>query len=237
MSHSVRSHLRLDIEAYDGSIRRFIPGYEEMLAAAADAVASTLPGHVLDLGAGTGALSAEVLERTASPGGSGGAATPTVVELIDIDAEMLGQSQLRLRDFGARAKHTLLSFDEQLPACDAAMASLSLHHIPTLEAKGDLFRRVHDALSAGGVFVNADITMPTTTEERRATYEEWAEHLVANGIRRADAFAHFAAWADQDRYFPLEDELTAIRSAGFRAECVWRQGVSTVVTAYSQMTP
>ena len=43
MSHSVRSHLRLEIAEYDATIRRFIPGYEEMIAVAAEAVASVEP--------------------------------------------------------------------------------------------------------------------------------------------------------------------------------------------------
>ena len=56
MSHSVRSHLRLEIDTYDETIRRFIPGYEEGLIRAARVVAGVSPALVLDLGAGTGAL-------------------------------------------------------------------------------------------------------------------------------------------------------------------------------------
>ena len=52
MSHSVRSHLRIEIGAYDTAIRTFLPGYDEMLALVARTVAETGPGHVLDLGAG-----------------------------------------------------------------------------------------------------------------------------------------------------------------------------------------
>ena len=50
MSHSVRRHLRVEIEAYDKMIRAFIPAYEEMLARTADAVAETKPKKVIDLG-------------------------------------------------------------------------------------------------------------------------------------------------------------------------------------------
>ena len=63
MSHSVRRHLRLEIEAYDKTIRSFIPAYEEMLTRAADAIAETKPKKVIDLGAGTGALAQTVLQR------------------------------------------------------------------------------------------------------------------------------------------------------------------------------
>lgn len=92
MSHSVRKHLRLDLEAYDATIRRFIPSYEEMIATAVDAAAAHSPAHVLDLGAGTGAMAAAMLERSDN----------ALVELIDIDDEMLTRARIRLADFGDR---------------------------------------------------------------------------------------------------------------------------------------
>ena len=63
MSHSARKHLRVAIDSYDESIRRFIPGYETLLAEASAAAAAVSPAHVLDLGAGTGGLSEALLER------------------------------------------------------------------------------------------------------------------------------------------------------------------------------
>jgi len=67
MSHSVESHLRLDIAEYDQLIRRFIPGYDEMLRELADYLAFYLVDQerpqVLDLGTGTGSLAALVLKR------------------------------------------------------------------------------------------------------------------------------------------------------------------------------
>ena len=63
MSHSVRSHLRLEIDAYDDIIRKFIPGYEEGLTRAAKEIAGARPTLVLDLGAGTGALAEAMLEH------------------------------------------------------------------------------------------------------------------------------------------------------------------------------
>ena len=43
MSHSVRRHLRLEIDAYDDTIRKFIPGYEEGLTRAANEIAGGPP--------------------------------------------------------------------------------------------------------------------------------------------------------------------------------------------------
>ena len=47
MSHSVRNHLRLEIDSYDETIRQFIPGYEEGLTWAAREIAGIRPTLVL----------------------------------------------------------------------------------------------------------------------------------------------------------------------------------------------
>ena len=63
MAHSVKRHLEVDAGAYDVEIRRFIPYYDDMLATGVELLAALAPpdAHVLDLGGGTGALSAAVL--------------------------------------------------------------------------------------------------------------------------------------------------------------------------------
>jgi len=221
MSHSVRHHLLVEIEAYDAAIRRWIPGYETMIAEAAAAVAAVSPGLVLDLGAGTGALAAAILECE----GVG------AVELLDVDEAMLARARSRLRTFGDRARFSVRSFSDSLPPCDAVAASLALHHVPTLEAKAALFTGIFQALRPGGVFVNADATMPSDPERRRATYDAWAAHMARSGISDREARGHFEAWSGEDTYFPLEDELAALEAAGFEARCVWRDPPSTLVVA------
>lgn len=220
MSHSVSSHLRVEIDAYDEAIRTFVPGYDEMLALVADAVAASGPAHVLDLGAGTGALSKAVLD------GCEGCR----VTLIDVDPAMLDQARQRLAAYGARTRFLEQSFLDPLPACDAVVASLALHHVPSIDKKRSLYRTIREALSPGGVFLNADVTMPAETDERRsADYETWTAHLVACGITEERAREHFREWADEDVYFPLNEELAAIEAAGLAAECLWRATPSTIM--------
>lgn len=218
-THSVRRHLRLEIDAYDETIRRFIPGYEEMLRVAARTLAPLRPELVIDLGAGTGALSEAILT-------SGGA---TTVELIDVDDEMLAQARTRLAQFGGRVRYRKLSFHAALPRCDGAAASLALHHVPTLKEKQAVYEGIREALRPGGVFVNADAVMPADKAGRDASYDAWADHMAACGIERERAFEHFAEWAEEDTYFPLEDEMAAMQAAGLDAECVWHNGSMAVV--------
>lgn len=219
MSHSVHRHLQVAAAEYDEAIRRFIPGYEAMIDKAASAVATIHPDRVLDLGAGTGALSARFL---AKPGEG-------VVELWDVDPEMLAVARGRLVGAGDRAVFEEQSFIDPFPPCDAIMASLSLHHIADFDEKVKLMVRAFEALRPGGRFVNADVTIPDDEPDRQARYQAWADHQIEMGIEEGQAWANFETWSKEDTYFPLEAELEALEEAGFLARCVWRRGPSTVL--------
>ena len=219
MAHSVQRHLQLDVRDYDRIIRTFIPGYEQMVAVATDAIAALGPKLVLDLGAGTGALAERLLDRSRD----------ACVELWDVDDAMLDVARARLARFGERARFVNRSFYDQFPQCDGIMASLALHHVRQLDAKGALYRRVWEALRPGGVFANADVTIPTGVEASQAAYREWAAHQVAGGFTEAEAWRHFEEWKEEDRYFSLDEELGALRSAGFDAGCPYRNGPATVL--------
>lgn len=221
MAHSVRRHLDVQITAYDTVIRRFIRGYDTMIAEAASAVAKVSPGHVIDLGAGTGALSEALL------------AHPSVgtVELLDVDQEMLEQARIRLVGAEERVRFTSGSYYEPLPPCDAVCASLSLHHIPSLPEKQALYERIRSALRPGGVFVNADVMIPSEGPAKDAEYRAWVNHNVEQGIPEPQVWANFKSWAEEDTYYPLETELALLEKAGFQASCPWRAAPSTVIVA------
>jgi tRNA (cmo5U34)-methyltransferase len=224
MSHSVKRHLDVSAEDYDVQIRRFIPHYDEMIGTGVELLAVLAPadGHVLDLGGGTGALSAAVLDGL--PG--------VHVTILDVDPDMLAEARRRLARFGDRASFTEASFLDPLPEADAVVASLSLHHVHDLAAKTDLYRAIHEALVPGGAFVNLDAAVTEDARLNALVFDRWAARMGENGIGEAEARAHFAAWADEDRYFPLDAELGALRAAGFaEVECFWRRGASAVTCA------
>lgn len=225
--HSVRRHLRVEIDAYDEAIRRFVPGYEAMLEAAAREAARCRPRRILDLGAGTGALSEAVLL----------AAEPEEMILLDADPEMLAQGRARLSRFGGRITEREGTFDDPFPPCDAVVASLALHHVPTIGEKAALFRRIADRLPPGGVFVNADVTMPGDPAARDAEYRGWAAHLASCGISREQAYRHFAEWAEEDTYLPREAERDALRAAGFEVTWPWTNGPMLVAAARKPAEP
>src|SRR5690348_9986286 len=109
----VAAHLGIDLAEYDARIRTFIPHYEEMLDAAASAL-DPKARIIVDLGIGTGALSARCRERAPKAKSIG----------IDSDPEMLKASAKRI----SGAQLICGSFlSAEIPLCDAVVASFALH--------------------------------------------------------------------------------------------------------------
>jgi tRNA (cmo5U34)-methyltransferase len=156
--------------------------------------------------------------------------------VLDVDADMLAEARRRLAGFGDRVSFEQASFLDPLPAADAVVASLALHHVHELETKTALYRAICDALSPGGVLLNLDAAVSAGTRLNGLVFDRMAVRMGDHGIGDAEARAHFAAWADEDRYFPLDAELAALREAGFaEVECLWRRGLCAVTCALSAL--
>jgi tRNA (cmo5U34)-methyltransferase len=223
-THSVKRHLRVSADDYDAQIRRFIPHYDEMITTGVEVLAALAPadGHVLDLGGGTGALSAAVLDGL--PG--------VRVTVLDIDPDMLAEARRRLARFEERVLFHEGSFLDPLPGHDAVVASLALHHVHELQSKTALYRAIRGALSPGGVLLNLDAAVSEGARLNGLVFDRMSARMREHGIGDAEARGHFAAWADEDRYFPLDAELGALRQAGFdEVECFWRRGLCAVTCA------
>lgn len=219
--HSVQRHLGVAAVDYDRAIRTFIPGYEEMLSTINWWLSAILPtgGTVVELGGGTGSLAHAVLVNQ-----------PQVqLEIWDIDPQMLAVARDRLHQFADRVVMRTRSFTEKLDDCNGVIATLSLHHIPTLDAKQAVYANVFRALSQPGVFLIGDCTMDGSEPARAVMLRYWAEFMAEHGISEAEAQKHFSEWAKEDTYQQISDELRALEHAGFRRpEVFWRKGPMTV---------
>src|SRR3954464_7467085 len=139
----VAAHLGICLHEYDQRIRTFIPYYEEMLDAAAEAIPSSAR-TIVDLGTGTGALAAKCVEKAARAHVIG----------IDSDDGILAAAAGRL---AKRGSFLCANFVEApLPESDAVVGSFSLHHVRTRPAKTALYRRIRASLRRGGVMVSVD---------------------------------------------------------------------------------
>ena len=221
---SVASHLAISPAKYDARIRSLIPLYDELIAEVARALAhAARPVRtVVDLGIGTGALARACLER----------ASGARVWGIDADADMMAIARRRLGRRSRRVTMTTGSFlDEPLPACDAIVASYSLHHIRTPRAKLAFYRRCYRALRPGGVLVNGDCAPASTARGFTRDLDVWFAHLGKTFGSRAQGRRVYESWAEEDTYLPLADEIRLLERAGFAVDVPWRRSPFAVIVA------
>jgi ubiquinone/menaquinone biosynthesis C-methylase UbiE len=219
---TVSSHLQIRLEEYDARIRTFIPGYEELLDAAAQALRALDADspHVIDLGTGTGALALRCVEVVPH-------ATLTA---IDEDPEILALARKRLSGHSAASFVEGSFVQRTLPRCDAIVASLAFHHVRTAAAKRDLYQRWRATLNPRGLLISADCY--PSSDERLVALERdaWRGHLLRS-YSEQETTNYFDAWAQEDVYFPLRDELAMMTEGGFTPEVVWRLGCFAVICA------
>jgi tRNA (cmo5U34)-methyltransferase len=219
---SVAQHLKIKLSEYDQRIRTFIPNYEEMLdevAAIAALVEKPRP-TIVDFGIGTGALSARCLQVMPKAHLVG----------IDSDPDILSLAQRRLAR-GNTPNPTLLHGDflkTPLPRCDVIVATLALHHIHEAKVKQRFYAKCFAALRRGGIFANGDCFLADNAKLSQRYMKNWERHLCKfYSLKQAKNF--FAAWAGEDTYFPLRQEIAMLASAGFEVEITWRRAPFAVV--------
>ena len=205
---------------YDTARARLIPGFIEFYAAAIDLLPADT-GHVLDLGAGTGLLSALIRERFPD----------AYIEMMDNSQPMLEQARARFaKDQESACILADYTKDSLGGEYDAIVSALSIHHL-TDEAKRQLFARILPALKPGGIFVNAEQILQPTPELEVGAREQWLADiraLGATGQQIADSLLR----QTEDRCATIDDQLQWIREAGFtNVRCIYAQGRFAVLTA------
>jgi tRNA (cmo5U34)-methyltransferase len=192
---------------YDLSRRRLIPCYDLFYASAADLVERTvrdIPSPaILDIGAGTGLMSEFVMQRV----------NTALLYLLDESTDMLAKAKQRLGQYNPTV--FVQSMTDPLPAIKfhAIVSSVAIHHLSD-EDKRDLFKRIHQSLAPGGIFVNAEQILGET-EWQQQLFEDM--HL--NGARALGSDEEEIRGAKErmsyDKCATLADQISWLREIGF----------------------
>ncbi|MDI9633378.1 MAG: methyltransferase domain-containing protein [Methanolinea sp.] len=191
---------------YDSTRKYIIPDMDGFYGAAV--WAADWPAEdpaVLDIGAGTGLLSAMIVEKF-----------PVArVTLLDISDRMLEVARARFSG-NPRVRFVVADYSrEELPGVfDIVCSALSIHHLDHAQ-KRDLFARIHAALVPGGIFVNADQVEPPCDWLSRKYREYWDSHLAGAPIDPAEVEAARARREALDQNAPLLDQVRWLGEAGF----------------------
>ncbi len=193
---------------YDRARRQLVPGLEGFYGAALESIPFGRDAEirVLDLGAGTGLLSAMVAEGFPR----------SRVTLVDLSVEMLRVARRRMPESNGRFAFRTMDYARKpLPAggYDLVVSALSIHHL-THGDKREVFERVHDSLVVGGYFVNADQVLGETEEEEEGYNKWWLRRVREAGVSEEDLGAALARMR-ADRNATLRAQLGWLEDVGF----------------------
>lgn len=196
-----------DAESYLDRMLAEVVGYERLQEKAAEASQRTEARAILELGTGTGETARRLLAAHPQSHLTG----------LDSSESMLAAAR-RLLD-ADRVDLRLAGIEDPLPEgpFDLVVAALVVHHLEG-EAKAELFRRVHAALTPAGRFVLADVVVPERPEDaitplgRDYDYPSTAPQQVH--WLQAAGFSPSLTWQHRDlAVIVAEARATRIRSA------------------------
>lgn len=225
---SIQEIFNRSADKYDNDRRQLIPCFDDFYTIPLEVIAfhQDRELRVLDLGAGTGLLSARVAECYPR----------AQLTLVDFSPAMLLIAEKRFADSGAdRVQFQVFDYAQEplRGTYDLIISALSIHHLED-SAKASLFQKIYTALEPGGLFINADQVQGENAVAEKIYTRTWLRKVRENGI--SEASLHEArARMKEDRMSPLSSQLTWLMQAEFIDVSVWYQYYSFVV--YSATKP
>lgn len=210
---------------YDQTRRQFIPCFDDFYNMAVGLIPKKdTPLKILDLGAGTGLLSAMVIQKYPD----------AQITLADISEDMLDQARVRFKETPADIEFIVADYRKDFPKgmFDVVISALSIHHLDH-EEKKTLFSKSFDHISPGGIFINADQALGQT-DEIDSFYRQWWFRLIREAGVTAQEMAGAKERMKEDKMSTLNDQLTWMETAGFLRVNCWYKYLNFVVYSGSK---
>ena len=198
---------------YDGLIPRLIPRYRKQHDLILQLIPFETNAHikVLDLGAGTGILSALILQ----------AFPQANVLAFDIAEKMLKVCQTNLSAYQERLTLQQGNFAEDNfgNGYDLVVSGLAIHHLDSA-GKQTLFKKLFQSMNSGGILLIRDIVTAATPRLTEQYEQLWRQYIKASG---EDDAAWFQNYLEEDIPSSVEEQTRWLSEAGFAdTACHWR---------------
>ena len=192
-------------KTYDKSRKLLIPCFEDFYKVTVDLADSVKEKpKILDLGAGTGLLTAYLFKKHEN----------AEFTLIDMSQEMLKAAKMRFnchKNFKyIIADYSNYNFEDSF---DIIVSSLSIHHLENND-KEKLYKKAYNMLNSNGIFLNADQILGPTKEVEKNYQRNWMEKIKSQGIHE-DKLKSASERMKFDKPALLEDNLKWLKESGF----------------------
>ncbi len=229
MAKAVRKAPAVGADSYDRERRKLLPCFDEFYRTVMELLpfAAEDRFEVLDLGAGTGLLSAMIAE----------AFPKARITVFDLAPEMLTIARLRLKPLGKRVRFVTadLAADTPSKAYDAVVSALAIYHLPD-GGKRHLFADIFKYLSPGGVFINADEVAGETVAIDRQARARWVQRVREAKASERSLDAELERMK-RDLPATVGQQLAWVREAGFvEVSCSYRNLIYAVLSGSKPAT-
>jgi len=201
-------------DQYDRQRRMVIPCFNDFYQTAIDLIQFNRSDSfsLLDLGAGTGLLTASIISIFPN----------TTATLMDLSEKMLEKAQER---FLSNKKVNFLVWDyshSSLPEeYQVIVSAMSIHHLSNDEKKS-LYQRVYDALKYDGIFINADLVRGETNKTEQIYHDMWMNWIQEAGLSKHE-LSGIIDRMHYDKPSSLSDQLQWLREIGFQdVDCYYK---------------
>jgi tRNA (cmo5U34)-methyltransferase len=210
MAQAVRKAFA-DADSYDRARRKLVPCFDDFYRTALELLPFGADDRfeLLDLGAGTGLLSAMIAAAFAN----------ARLTLFDLTAEMLMIARQRLKPLGKRVKFVTADFTKAAPSkpYDAVVSAMAIHHLPD-SGKRHLFADIFKYLTPGGIFINADQVAGEGAAIDERARQMWIKRARELKVGEPDLNAVLVRMK-QDMPATVGRQLAWLREAGFVEVC------------------
>ena len=211
---SIKEIFNAGADQYDRQRQMVIPCFNDFYQTAIDLIpfSSSDSFRLLDLGAGTGLLTASIISIFPN-------ATAT---LMDLSEKMLEKAQER---FSSNKRVNFLVWDyshSQFPdEYQVITSAMSIHHLLDDEKKL-LYQRVFDALKCEGIFINADLVKGETDKTEQIYRDMWMNWIHEAGLSKHE-LSEIIDRMQYDKPSSLSVHLQWLKEIGFQdVDCYYK---------------
>jgi tRNA (cmo5U34)-methyltransferase len=219
---NVKDHFEEEAKGYDELILKLIPEYRSMIKYLISSIPfyESKPIKVLDLGCGTGNITAAVKKRYPN-------ARVTCIDLAEHMIELAKYKLSHYTDINYLVGDLRnVKFESDY---DLIISSLALHHLQTDEEKVKIYQKIYDSLKVGGAFYNADNVLASTKYLENVSIKYWKEFMNKTISKKEIEERWLPTYYKEDYPAPLLSHLDWLRQVGFiKVDVTWKYVMGAV---------